>query len=68
MISVIFSHLNKQSIIEHKGKIILDTTKPNGTPRKFMNSEKLLKLGYRPSIELKKGIEKTYNSFKSSQI
>ena len=57
-----------QSIIEHKGKIIWDTIKPNGTPRKFVNSEKLLKLGYRPSIELKKGIEKTYNSFKSSQI
>ena len=54
-----------QKIISHKGSIIWDETKPNGTPRKLLDSTKLIKLGYSPSIELKKGIELTYNSFRA---
>ena len=54
-----------KKIVGYKGNIIWDETKPNGTPRKLLDSTKLIKLGYSPSIELKKGIELTYNSFRA---
>jgi GDP-L-fucose synthase len=45
------------------GKIIFDTTKPDGTPRKLLNVKKLHKLGWKHAIDFKTGIKKTYNSF-----
>lgn len=47
-----------------KGDIIWDTTKPDGTPRKLMDSSKLKNLGWKPSISLKKGIESVYEEYK----
>jgi GDP-L-fucose synthase len=52
-----------QSIIGHKGDILWDSSKPNGTPRKLMDSSKLEKQGWSAKIELKLGIESTYNWF-----
>jgi len=52
-----------QSIIGHRGKVIWDNTKPNGTPRKLMDSSKMLDLGWEPKIELNKGIASVYKSF-----
>jgi GDP-L-fucose synthase len=43
------------------GEIVLDPTKPDGTPRKLMNSNKLLDLGWRPRIPLSTGIQQTYD-------
>ena len=43
----------------YKGQIEFDTTKPDGTPRKLMNTEKINQLGWYPSIELEVGIKKT---------
>ena len=57
-----------QSIIGHSGEIIWDETKPNGTPRKLMNSSKLIKLGWQPLIDLEKGIKEVYNDFQSRVI
>jgi len=37
-----------------------DTTKPNGTPRKVLNVDKIKSLGWEPKIGLREGIEKTY--------
>jgi GDP-L-fucose synthase len=37
-----------------------DATKPNGTPRKVLNVDKLKSLGWQPKISLREGIEKTY--------
>tara|TARA_R110000868_G_scaffold303469_1_gene563949 strand:+ start:85 stop:999 length:915 start_codon:yes stop_codon:yes gene_type:complete len=37
-----------------------DTTKPNGTPRKVMNVDRIKALGWEPKISLREGIEKTY--------
>ena len=52
-----------QIIIGHKGDIIWDNSKPDGTPRKLMDSSKLLELGYDTSIRLKEGIKSTYHIF-----
>ena len=46
-----------------KGKIIWDATKPNGTPRKLMDSSRLSSLGWQPGIGLDEGIAGAYRDF-----
>ena len=53
-----------QTIVGHKGEIKWDTTKPDGTPRKLMDNQKIETKGWSSSIELKDGIESTYQWFK----
>lgn len=48
------------SVVEFAGDIEWDTTKPNGTPRKVLNVDKIKALGWNPKINLREGIEKTY--------
>ena len=43
-----------------------DTTKPNGTLRKVLNVDKVKSLGWEPKIELKEGLESTYEWYKES--
>jgi GDP-L-fucose synthase len=50
-------------IVGYNGAIVHDTSKPDGTPRKLMDVEKLHKLGWRHRIELQQGIEKVYQEF-----
>jgi GDP-L-fucose synthase len=48
-----------------RGGIEYDTSKPDGTPRKLMNTAKLSALGWKPAIRLDDGIRDTYESFKA---
>ena len=41
------------------GILDLDTTKPDGTPRKLMDMTKLSNLGWKPSVQIEEGIRKT---------
>jgi len=43
-----------------------DTSKPNGTPRKVMNVDKMKSLGWEPRISLREGLESTYEWYKNS--
>jgi nucleoside-diphosphate-sugar epimerase len=43
-----------------KGAIRCDTSKPDGTPRKLMDVSRLARLGWRPQIDLRHGLEQTY--------
>ncbi|MFY7732926.1 MAG: GDP-L-fucose synthase family protein [Bacteroidia bacterium] len=52
-----------QKAVGHKGKIIWDSSKPDGTPRKLMDITKMHKLGWKHQINLKEGIEQTYQWF-----
>ena len=52
-----------QNTIGHKGKIIWDASKPDGTPRKLMDVSKMKELGWEYTTELELGIEKTYSWF-----
>lgn len=52
-----------QKVVGHTGQIIWDSTKPDGTPRKLMDSEKLNNEGWIPKVELEKGIDITYKWF-----
>ena len=55
-----------QQIIGHKGSIIWDKSKPDGTPRKLMNNERLLKHGIKNNFNLLNGINHTYSNFLKS--
>jgi len=50
-------------LVSFTGEIIWDRTKPDGTPRKVMDSSRLRALGWRPSISLHDGLIKTYDWF-----
>ena len=52
-----------QMTVGHTGKIEWDTSKPDGTPRKLMDSAKMNGLGWKAEIELQKGIAATYKWF-----
>ncbi len=50
-----------------RGEIVQDLSKPDGTPRKLMDSTKLRTLGWRPQIGLEEGIRTTYEWFLTRQ-
>jgi len=52
-----------QKIIGHKGDIIWDTSKPDGTPRKLMDVSKMKEIGWSYKTELEEGLKKTYDWF-----
>ena len=57
-----------QQIIGHKGKILWDSSKPDGTPRKLMDVSKINNAGWKAKIGLQNGIESTYNWFINNKI
>ena len=57
-----------QQIIGHKGEIIWDKNKPNGTPRKILDSSKLLSIGWNPKFGLYEGIKKVYSHLEANQF
>lgn len=52
-----------QKVTGHKGQIVWDAYKPDGTPRKLMDVSKMHNLGWKHKVDLKQGIEKTYTWF-----
>ncbi len=50
-------------IIGYGGDIVFDTTKPNGTPRKLMDSTRLFSNGWKPKTTLEEGIQLAYQDF-----
>jgi GDP-L-fucose synthase len=49
--------------VEFKGQLFFDNSRPDGTPKKLLNTEKLNNLGWKPKIDLITGIKKTINEF-----
>ncbi len=50
-----------------EGQIVFDKTKPNGTPRKYLDSSRISQLGWQPSIALEVGIRQTYEWYLANQ-
>lgn len=50
-------------VVKFEGRIVFDTTKPDGTPRKLMDSSRLAAMGWRPTVALREGVEETYAWF-----
>jgi GDP-L-fucose synthase len=55
-----------KKITGYEGDIVLDKTKPDGTPRKLMDTMKLESLGWKASTGLEAGIEKVYEGLKET--
>jgi len=57
-----------KEVIGFQGEVIWDESKPDGTPRKLLDTTKLRNLGYQPHEDLKTGITKTYEWFKQELV
>lgn len=49
-----------KEVVGYQGEIVNDITKPDGTPRKLLNVDRLHSTGWKHKVELKEGIEKVY--------
>jgi GDP-L-fucose synthase len=52
--------------VGYEGNITFDRTKPDGTPRKLMSSDRLKRMGWNPIVGLKEGLSLSYKSFLTS--
>ncbi len=55
-----------QEAIGYAGKIVWDSSKPNGTPRKWLDVSRLHALGFHHTIDLAEGIQRTIQDFKAN--
>ncbi len=55
-----------KKIVGFEGELRFDASKPDGTPRKLMDTSRLTQKGFKPSISLEEGIAKVYDEFKKS--
>ena len=51
-----------------KGKIVFNADKPDGTPRKLMDSSKIHAAGWKHTISLKEGLQKAYEHYQQEQV
>jgi GDP-L-fucose synthase len=56
-----------KKVVGYSGKIKFDLAKLDGSPRKFINTQLLNKLGWKPKVSLKDGLTKTYADFIATQ-
>jgi GDP-L-fucose synthase len=55
-------------IVGYEGKVVFDTSKPDGTPRKLLDVSKLARFGWTASTELRGGLEMAYSDFLDLQL
>jgi GDP-L-fucose synthase len=52
-----------REVVGFKGRLVFDSSKPDGTPRKLLDVSKLKKTGWQASISLREGIEMVYGKY-----
>lgn len=57
-----------KGIVGFEGKLVFDPSKPDGTPRKLMDSSRMAALGWKPRIGLDEGIAETYRWFLEHEV
>ncbi len=55
-----------KSVVGYEGEIKFDSTKPDGTPRKLLNVDRLKNMGWEYSVSLEEGLASTYRWFASN--
>jgi GDP-L-fucose synthase len=50
-------------VVGFNGRIVCDHTKPDGTPRKLMDSSQINRLGWKPAVPLEEGVRRAYRDF-----
>ncbi len=56
------------AVVEYEAELVFDPTKPDGTPRKFMDSRRLHELGWNNARSLKDGLAATYAGWSHAQV
>jgi GDP-L-fucose synthase len=57
-----------RDVVGFRGQLVFDSSKPDGTPRKLLNVDRLKALGWAPRIALRAGIESTYQWFLHERV
>ncbi len=57
-----------KKIVDYNGEINFDTSKPDGTPRKLLDSKRIFTTGWQPQISLEEGLVRTYQNFLEEQV
>lgn len=52
-----------KEVVGYQGKLTFDTTKPDGTPRRYLDTTKINNLGWQAKTSLKEGLQKSYDWF-----
>ena len=55
-----------KAVTGYPGEIVFDATRPDGTPRKIMDSSRLREMGWRPQVSLDEGLRKMYAAYTST--
>jgi GDP-L-fucose synthase len=55
-------------VVGFSGSLVFDTSKPDGTPRKLLDVSHLAALGWKPVVELREGLIRTYRDFREHQM
>ena len=55
-------------VVGFEGRLVWDAAKPDGTPRKLMDSSRLSALGWNPRIGLEEGLRQTYADFRAHEL
>jgi GDP-L-fucose synthase len=56
-----------KKVVGFRGRIIFDSSKPDGTTQKLLDSSRIKNLGWKPTVDLKKGIKISYENFLKNQ-
>lgn len=57
-----------KEVVGYSGEIFLNKVRPNGTPRKLLDSSKITELGWKTQVNLKEGIASTYDWFQANHL
>jgi len=55
-------------VVGYSGQVTFDTTKPDGAPRKWMDSTRLHQLGWQPQVQLEQGLALAYKDFLGKEL
>jgi GDP-L-fucose synthase len=55
-------------VVGYRGKIAFDPSKPDGTPRKLLDSSRIAALGWKPEISLDDGVAATYRWYLENKV
>ena len=53
-------------VLGYEGRLVFDSSKPDGTPRKLMDSGRLMALGWKPKVHLEEGIQRAFETARNS--
>jgi GDP-L-fucose synthase len=54
--------------VDYRGMLKWDRTKPNGTPRRLLDTTKITSLGWKPEMDFREGLRRTYADFMEQQL